>query len=199
MSTPDTLAQIPVLRLVPKDSDALHGFAQELGWRNTRVISGNEETPREIVYETKKPGTVVHWIEDPKIGVDYLAIAGSERDAAAAELRAIREFYSLSEMIVAASEAEPDEKMAAIYYLALLAPDKLDERVFDIFSRYLRDEEADVRGAAVLAISYVGWPEFIVPLQPLVTRDPDETVRQDAGVMIANLKRYPARSLLAKT
>ena len=198
MSRAKRVVVVPTIRMLPKDPEALGGFARELGWRNTRNISGNATTPEETIYSTSKPNTTVHWIEDPKIDMEYLAIAGEHRDAVRDQLAAIREFYTLDEIAVGARRAKSrDHRIEAIYCLALLAPDNFEQSIFDIFSQYFQDKEPDVRRAAVVATSYVGWREFVEPLTPLKTSDPDKAVRKDATIMVRDLQKYPPRSFLS--
>jgi hypothetical protein len=199
MSDARKLLVVPTIRLVPKDPEALHGFARELGWRNTRVIPSDGMTPEESIYTTSKPNTNVHWIEDPRFEIAYLTIAGDEREAVASELRAIREFYSLPEIVRAANRAqELGHKMEAICYLALLAPDDFDRPIFDIFMKYFEDPEEDVRSTAILAVTYLGWREFIEPLTVRAKGDPSATVRKDAETMVSGLQMYPPRSFLTE-
>jgi hypothetical protein len=189
---------VRTLRLLPKDPETVGGFARELGWRNTRVIHGTRTKPEETVYATTYPNTTVHRIEDPRIDVEYLAIAGDHMELVRDQLVAIREFLSLEEVLAGARRAKsPDHRIEAIYCLALLAPDAFDASIFDVFSTYWRDDDARARDATVVATAYVGWPEFAEPLERLRGSDPDAKVRKHAAVMVRDMKKYPPRSFLS--
>lgn len=199
--TEPALLTTPVTRIVPKgrvDDDDLASLAGDMNWLLARVIEGDAKTPAEFIVSTQDRGTFVHWIKDPKTGLVYLAVLGDKREEVAAVVRDNFESFSLAEAVDRAKAATGRaDRMRAIYQLALLAPDAVDDQIFDIFRSFATDSDAELRGAMILAVSYVGWPRFTELLTPLAETDPDDSVRQDAATLIEAMKKYPARSRFA--
>ena len=189
----------PVIRLVPITTTAedFAGTMGELQAHFVRFIRGDENTPRERVYRTRHLEATLHWIEDPRLGLAYAAVTGPDREALAMELKGWDRYYELPELIVRAQQTTtPAERMGAIYQLALAAPVEPDESILAIFRTYLQDKSADVRGACVLAISYVGWDEFHDLLVALARDDEAADVREDAALLLTNRELYPARAIV---
>ncbi|AKF11738.1 HEAT repeat domain-containing protein [Sandaracinus amylolyticus] len=192
----------PILRLVPgekEDADEMMGFANEEYWLLARVIEADGDAPAEDIYTTEDGRTRIHWIQDPKISRGYIALAGENVEEVAELIRSGMSILGLEEIRQRAlSATSRADRMRSIYDLALAAPIEHDPGIFEIFGSYLEDADPDVRGAAVLAISYVGWREFLEPLRTRASEDADGSVREDATILIGNLQKYPARSVVAR-
>lgn len=73
---------------------------------------------------------------------------------------------------------------AAILRAGLGAPLSFDEDVFDYLTDHFRDAEVGIRRAAVWAVSYSPWPEYLPLLREVARNDPDEDVRHNATLFI---------------
>jgi hypothetical protein len=197
MASP-VLNQEQDVRILPKGDfprKRLSSLANRENWLLARVIAGDSSTPSEWIATTSDRSTFVHWISDPKIDITYILVTGAQRDALARVVNDAFECYSLHETIADARAAE--ERVArtrAIYHLAILAPYEEEEGIVEIFRSYAVSADPEVRGATVLAMSYVGWPSFRGILTPLSESDADPEVREDAAILLRNMKAYPARS-----
>ena len=190
------------IRIVPKNrvlDDDIASLANDENWLVARVIEGGGTTPDEFIVSTQDKQSFVHWISDPKINVVYLLATGPRRAALADVVRGAFEAYSVPEVIEMAHAAtDRVSRMRAIYYLALLAPDEFDDSIFQVFKSYATADDPEVRGATVLAVSYIGWPRFEEILTPVAKEDTDSSVRQDAATLLDNMKTYPARSIVPR-
>jgi hypothetical protein len=84
----------------------------------------------------------------------------------------------------------PEDYISVIYRMAVAAPPFLDSRYFKLFEQVLANQNAKVRDAAVLAIGYVGWPEFRNILEQMKTSDPDQSVQESAAIMSDGYKLF---------
>ena len=190
------------IRIVPKDrvlDDDIASLANDENWLVARVIEGGGATPDEFIVSTQDKQSFVHWISDPKINVVYLLANGPRRAALAEVVRAAFGAYSVPEVIEMAHAAtDRVSRMRAIYYLALLAPDEFDDSIFQVFKSYTAADDPEVRGATVLAVSYIGWRRFEEILTPIAKDDADSSVRRDAATLLDNMKKYPAKSVVPR-
>jgi hypothetical protein len=184
----------PRLLLVPKESvtgDDIAAAALDHDWWIHRV---RKESPREVIYRTDDAATTIHWIEDHKTGIPYISVMGANLNAVGGQVRDSVPTYSLDEVrALVERAATADERVRAICYLGLAAPDAFDAAIFAVFERYLDDEDRDVRQAAVLATLYVGWPELIAPLRRCATGDAEAVLRQQADAIVRWMLTHPPR------
>jgi hypothetical protein len=159
-------------------------------WVHDRHARKGEE-PAEYIYVTRDGGSFLHWIEDHKLGVNYILVKGPATSEIVQILRERLSNFSPAYIMKRAREAElsPDDRRMALYHLALDKMDRgFDQETFDIFCRALRDPDPVVRGSAVLGSAYLGWPQLAEPLRALVSHDePDESIRKDAATLIGRL------------
>jgi hypothetical protein len=176
--------------------DALTAVASDKQWMISRRTEREGDQPNEFIYSTQpgSGGTDIHWIEDHKIGVNYILVQGPETKKVVEILHDKLDYLSSETILEEArdSEATPNKRGIALYNLAL---DKIeggyDKETFDLFVSALTEKSATVRGAAVLAIAYLGWPQFIDSLRPLSTdSESDESVREDAALLLRRLEKH---------
>src|SRR5262245_12367787 len=163
----------------------LDSAAWDNNWDFDQIIQRSETRPFEKIWLTPDEQTAIHYIEDFLLGINYLLIQGAEADQVAQQARATIETYSNADIRQMAQQAKGrDDNIRAVYYAAIAAPLQYDESFFKIFQQAFAHENPDVRSAGVVASGYVEWPEFREPLEKLQQSDPDETVREDARVML---------------
>jgi hypothetical protein len=165
-------------------------------WVHDRHARKGEE-PAEYVYVTRDGGSFLHWIEDHKLGVNYILVNGPATSQIVQILREQLSNFSPAYIMkhVRETELSPVDRRMALYHLALDKMDHgFDQETFDIFSKALRDPDPFVRGSAVLGSAYLGWPRLAEPLRALANHDePDESIRRDAATLVNRLGASAAK------
>ncbi|EDX77143.1 hypothetical protein MC7420_280 [Coleofasciculus chthonoplastes PCC 7420] len=162
----------------------------DLNWQIIRVIQGdNKITPNEVIYQVPEQKLRVHYIEDFKLGLNYLVIVGHDLEATIEEIHSSLHTYRKNQIFSFMESAKSrEDKILSIYYLALVAPNRYNLEIFRIFQDRLFDSDAEIRGATVLAIAYVGWKQFIELLNRLTDIESDQSVKEDCEILCENLK-----------
>lgn len=180
-------------RLILKDptsKSAIHDLAVDEHWRFTRRVLANPEEAisYELVWLTSDGVTTVHYVEDDLVKFPYLVVKGEGEN-----LRQIvntihhkLEVYSREEISELVQQARTrGQKMEAIAFLGVSAPKVLDQDIFDGIIGAMSDKDPEVRRTAVWMTGYAAWPQYKEPLTKLMESDPEETVRADAGFVLA--------------
>jgi hypothetical protein len=184
------------VRIVLDDStreNALVAVAGKNHWglRSWNAASGDQAAER--IYATRDRATQIHWIEDHKLGVNYLYVQGAEVSRIEELLRTKLKHFTRASILMRARDLslDPVERRRALYHLAL---DKMgrgfDQETFDIYERAMGDPDPFVRGSALLGAAYLGWPQLAGPMRPLAgPGEPDEAVRKDAATLVERLEK----------
>ncbi len=194
------------LRVVIDNSvseSALISLAGRNHWGIVRRIARSGDQPAEYIYGTRDRASFIHWIEDHKIGVNYILVTGPETPRIAQVLRAKLPHFGSGYIIRRARDHAlgSEDRRVALYHLAL---DKMehgfDQETFDIYARAMRDPDPFVRGSAVLGSAYLGWPQLAEPLRALASPDePDASIRVDATILVWRLgNRAPLEGQAAR-
>jgi hypothetical protein len=169
----------------------IDSLARQLGWELGLTIPATRDHPFEKVWLTAGDRTAVHYIEDFLLKIAYLQIESADSAAAEQAIRAVIHAPTRDTIKDILREATTrDEKIDAIYRLALLAPGQFDDAMFRLFESSMGDADPEVRRAAVFGTAYVAWREFRQPLERLAKSDPDPAVRDFAGEMLASHDRH---------
>lgn len=183
------------MRIVLRESVSRENVstAWDSDWPVLRVIRGDKNHPTEVIYSTPDEETYIHYIEDFKLGLNYLVVVGRNPDLVVEEIRSLLPTYDKPEILDMVKTAKSrDEKMRALYYLALITAEQYDPDIYKIFVNGLADPDPEIRGATVLAIAYVGWPELLKSVKHTAMTDDDEIVRQDAALLSENMEKLLA-------
>lgn len=171
--------------------DQLIALAEKHKWWVHDRHAQKDEQPAEYIYVTRDGGSFLHWIEDHKLGVNYILVKGPATSEIVPILREKLSNYSPPYIMKRARETELSamERRMALYHLALDKMDHgFDQETFELYSKAMRDPDPIVRASAVLGSAYLGWPQLADPMRPLAgTGEPDDTIRNDAALLIQRL------------
>lgn len=158
-------------------------FVWEAGWYFNDVLPQQPGHPFEIIqYRTTGGKTTIEEITDFVIDQRYLLIHGVAPETEARKVRAGIATVDDNEIRRNMREAQTrDEKLAALYPLALVTPPRFNPEDNQLLEAALQDTDADIRRAAICAVGYVEWPELEAKVRQMETADPDSAVRETAG------------------
>lgn len=164
-----------------------------LNWLWQDVFPRSQNNPHEIKWVTRDKQTSIHYMEDFLIEVNYILAKGKDANEVIEQVRASLATYSEDDVRVMWEQAtSPKQKVRAIYFAAIAAPQKYDPESFRFFERAFTDPDGEVRMAAIVASGYLGWPELKEILQQLTEGDPDADVRKNAQLMLEGMKETQA-------
>ncbi|MFI5773991.1 HEAT repeat domain-containing protein [Streptomyces sp. NPDC051658] len=160
----------------PAEVNQPEGPIEELAWVLGLVDADSPEDTEDV--ET----VVVHWIEDQRFQVNYLAVEGDDPESFTDWLRGelpVHSNQSLSHM--AANTRDDMALMRALRRLGINhAGREFDSVSYDLLRWALHDPEPLVRRNALLAASLLNWPQ-LVPLLTYVSEiENDPAVREEA-------------------
>ncbi|ACY14661.1 hypothetical protein [Haliangium ochraceum] len=162
------------------DSQPLIDAAADLQLPLTKVSDGDPNTasPPTLSFEHSDSGTTIEWVDDLIFEIPYVAVYGADAQRIAGELAGRLDACGLGELLDADRAAEfggtTVERKWTLRRVAIAAPLKFEDRVFEHLVSRLRDEHPSVRNTAALAVRYRPWGEYLPTLQRLVG---DEEIR----------------------
>ncbi|TCC10204.1 HEAT repeat domain-containing protein [Kribbella soli] len=186
----------PLIQLIPRGPfgrEDIQAFAEEQGWTPAEVTvpegpieelawvlglvdADSPEDSEEI--ET----VVVHWIEDQRFQVDYLAVEGDDPESFADWLRGELPLHSDQSLAqLTASTRDDAALMRALRRLGVnYAGRAFDSTSYGLLRWALHDPEPLVRRNALLAASLLDWPELVPLLTYVSETENDLAVREQA-------------------
>jgi hypothetical protein len=174
-----------------ENEDKLVALAGKNNWGIRKINARSGDQPAERIYATRDRATQIHWIEDHKIGANYIYVQGPETAAIDELLRKRLKHHSSSSIIERARDSKlaPADRRRALYHLALDKMERgFDQETFDIYSKAMSDPDPVVRGSAVLGSAYLGWPQLAEPMRALATAsETDASIRKDAATLVGRL------------
>ncbi|MFC8801648.1 HEAT repeat domain-containing protein [Promicromonospora sp. NPDC057138] len=186
----------PLVQLIPREPfgrEDIQAFAEESGW--TPVDVRQPDGPiEELAWvlgladadspeDTDDVETlVVHWIEDQRFQVDYLAVEGDSSEWFADSLRDALPLHSDESLLQMTANTRDDMAlMRALRRMGIhCAGREYDAVSYDLLRWALHDPEPLVRRNALLAASLIGWPQLVPLLTAVIDTEKDLTVRQQA-------------------
>ncbi|WP_329518801.1 hypothetical protein [Spirillospora sp. NBC_01491] len=165
----------------------LGSFAAAFGWDKTvHPEDPQAGTLREVVWEGYDTG--LHFIVDDATGCPYLYFStGTANDARVLTRMAAEqlEVYSREELLASFDAAhDAADRRRALLMAALGSSHTFDQDLHQRISDAARAPEADLRSAAIYAMSYSPSVRFKPLLGRLSADDPNPGIRQDAGLML---------------
>lgn len=160
--------------------------AAELGLVRHSVRPGDGvRQAYEQVWATDDRATAVNYLEDPLVSLSYLSIRGADRDKLASKFARKMETYDPEWALeLAAGAVKPETQLEAISRLAVIFPSH-DPAAFEVFKAYATAAPNPVlREAAVNAMAYRAWPEFLPLLEQIAREDPSDNVRMRANEIL---------------
>lgn len=199
----------PLVQLIPREPfgrEGIQAFAVEQGWTPAEV--NQPEGPIEELawifglVDADSPedtedveAVVVHWIEDQRFQVDYLAVEGDDPESVADWLRGelpLHSDQSLSQLT--ASTRDDMALMRALRRLGVnYAGREFDSVSYGLLRWALHDPEPLVRRSALLAASLLNWHQLVPLLTYVSETEGDATVREQAATTLDIVRDSIAR------
>lgn len=168
-------------------------IALKYRWLWLEDVPRTPEQPYEIIRTTRSNKTSIHYFDDHLINARYIIVDGVEEEAhnVYEKLCSELDIYKYEDVeYLLNNAANPESYIHAIYRVAISAPSTYEPSYFRLFEKVLAFPNSKVRDAAILAIGYVGWPEFRQILQQMEKTDTDSTVRESAAIMLDGYERF---------
>jgi hypothetical protein len=172
--------------------DDFEHTAMELGFvlYDTRPGDG-ERHAYEQIWATPDETTAVHYLEDPLVEHNYICLRGAEAEHYATEFG-----YKLSvedredALELAAGAVNHDTQVQSLSRLAITTPEH-EPRAFRLFEAYAtKPPNPLLREAAVNAMCFAAWPEFMPLLERIAHDDPAPSVREHAQSVLSALRVF---------
>jgi hypothetical protein len=154
-------------------------------WKLIKQHPATDDAPLELVYAVSSDKkTTISYVEDHFVMVRYLVIRGKELEKARRLVETTFDCYDDEEIIDNAENAK--DAQAQVDWLMLvtvIGPQLEKPRFVKLIKKRLSSKEAPVRRAALIAVSWLEWPEFRADVEKLAT-DKVRDVREDAKRLV---------------
>ena len=174
-------------KLFLRDDVTITSVIEELAdhWFAPTFFHESAPFPFEIDFRSKdRPNTFVHCIQNKQLKINYLNIQGPDAPVLRFDLEKDFGHYDLASAYERArTEADPTERVRALYHLALSRLPVPEPRVLRLLRQFLDDRDEWVRLCAVLAIAYFEWPEALSMLDDLISRETSQAVLGQAQLL----------------
>jgi len=140
--------------------DDLDDVTREAGLLLLNIVPATATHPAQIIYTTRDRQSLIHLIDDARLGVLYFALHGAEEDAIARVIRERLPTLAQEEVFALAGAAAPRDAIRGIALIAITAGPTAEPAPLEIFRAALVHADPDVRSAARSAAEYVPWPEL---------------------------------------
>lgn len=155
-----------------------------------RTEGDGERLSYEEAWATADGAVSVHYVEDPLVNVSYLVLRDRGTHQLTASFLADLPAFGHAEALDLARQAtDRNDQVRGLYRLAVMFP-SFDPDAFDVFAAYAtRAQTPLLREAAVDAMGYRSWPQFIPLLEQIEQQDSDAEVRQRAKVILTEARK----------
>lgn len=161
-------------------------------WARTKENRANI-VPYSLTWLTSGKETKIIYVEDYIVGFPYLIIDGQEVESVCQLIKSHFDIYSQAEIFQKVQTARTEkEQIEAIFRLALIAPNEFDSKFFEAFQIGFNHSSPEVRIKTLKACAYTEWKEFIPHVEKIKNQDSDETVKNQAGII---LKAYQSQGI----
>jgi hypothetical protein len=157
-----------------------------------------EPMPFEIEFHSRQsPGTRVNYIQNNQINIQYINIDGPDAVAVRQALeKTLRHYDRRTSYERATSDPDVDERVTALFHLALSRAPVSEAHVLRLIEEFLHDGRDNVRHAAVLSIAYFEWPAAAALLDDLIRRETNPEILADAKLLRGRLQLPPDRAMI---
>jgi hypothetical protein len=177
----------------PFDESKMHDLVEFQPWFLSAKIERDPHNmvPFKLIWMTSDRETSIHYIEDELVKFSYISIKGNDIENVVSKINLEIDIYSPEELFKMFADAiSRVEKMKAVAHLGVASPQQFDPNFFELLQSAFSDPDSEVRRTAVWCIGYASWCEFLPILEQLISLDPDESVREDAGYMLESYKQH---------
>lgn len=175
-----------VLRQHVTDDD-VQGVAWDLDW-NAISVGDRKQATWVDAWATVDGATSIHYVHDGPIGMRYFMVRGRDVVGVAQRIVDTCPTWTLANALDTARLAtERDDRLIAVYAMALTAPDDPDPAVSSELRRAAADPDPGIRQSVVIATTYLGWPDLVTVVEELQRADPVDDIRHNAGIMLSTV------------
>ena len=168
--------------------EVFRAVADAAGWELIRESPPSGLLALELIYRPDAAATTtIHYVEDSYIKVRYAVVRGPQADPFAEDLME-RVAYAPVEVVLEAAEDESEGLQHVISWMlsaTALADQAGHARLVRLIEARLRHGNAAVRRVALVAATWLEWPDFRATVERLASDDPDQDVRSQAGKLAA--------------
>jgi hypothetical protein len=173
----------------PEPRSAGEGVAKRLGWKRQKVTKSDHAKGVPFTITWRIPEEILcMYAEDSLSGEACVMWGGPDADAVTAvssDALAHLHTWSRADLLAAFDAADSvPTRTRSVLRCGLGAPKEFDSQFADRVSSLLFDDDADLRAAAGLAISYTPWPEYRTPLEQAFTDEVDQETRATLGTVL---------------
>lgn len=134
--------------------------------------------------------SVIIYTEDGWAELRYLSVEGVNAPGVIDQIRASIDVYQQDELLRGVADAAaPHERVAALRKLGVSLSKEFEPAAFAALCKGLTDPEPRARLAAIAAIGFPAWPQFIEPLTRVQESDDDIRVLRRAARMMGLLQQ----------
>lgn len=154
------------------------------GWPVDRAVVDDVGDP---IFKRWHAGeaTTVHYIRDSNVGVDYILVAGERAADTARAVHRQLSSWSTEDILAYAEWASVREDLVIVLHLiGLIGGDEFDAALYRHLERGATHGDPEVRRAAMLAASYLRWPEVATMVLGVFRADPAHEVRSAASAVL---------------
>jgi hypothetical protein len=123
-------------------------------------LNETEPMPFEIEFHSRQSaGTRINYVQNKQINIQYINIDGPDAVRVRQGLaKALRHYDRSTSYERATSDPDIDERVTALFHLALARAPIPEAHVLRLIGEFLRHPDDDVRHSAVLSIAFFEWP-----------------------------------------
>lgn len=169
----------------------LDAVARQQGWTFAEHRPATDVS-EEIVWTTADSATVVSYVADFGVQLQYIVVQGAAAESIATTLSDRFPVITVDDVLdMAGSAGSRDEMVHLLYHAAVAArEDAEDPRLRAIIEQGLAHTDSEVRRAAVFATAYAPWRSFEDPLRHMVDHDDAASVREIALATLESLEQH---------
>ncbi|MFJ5674394.1 HEAT repeat domain-containing protein [Streptomyces sp. NPDC093097] len=169
--------------------NTVDAFANALGWPFVHETKRSQAdgTDGQMVWQSPS-GLSLHYVVDAVSGIGYITLAGPDEESVTPF--ATRAHEELTPWTVEElgqrfdGESDPIERGKLTLRIGLAAPPLLHQGCFTRIQSSLGDTDPRIRLAALWAITYTGYQEFVPAVRELAQSDPEEWIRSRAASVV---------------
>jgi hypothetical protein len=171
--------------------DDFRATADAEGWELVKESPPEGLLALELIYRAGSEGaTTVHYIEDSYVKVRYALTRGPQADAVAEEVIGVFAHIPDDSVKEAAEDetAGPQHMVGWMLSATVLGDQAGHEWLHALIEKRLAHENSGVRRAALIAATWLEWPDFRATIERMAKEDPAGDVRAEAA-KLANAYR----------
>ncbi|MDT0342872.1 hypothetical protein [Streptomyces litchfieldiae] len=174
------------------DGDTVEDFAQQQDWPYLSETAEDldEMLPRHVSWAIE-PSATLHYMEDLISDLNYVMVIADDPGTVRGAVAVIEDGLPVWTLDGLAADVDaltnPADLALALVRLGMGAPVGYDDRVFRRIRNAMNSEARRVREAALWAVTYEAWPDYVGALQDVLSREPDHDLARTAHALLAEM------------